>query len=128
MDEAMSRGVAHTRASREVPFVAPAAEWFGWVDGGNSPDVFGSYLDDTATEQEVILAQQEQQALEEDTSAQVTAAQDFTTLVAAEIVNSADAAIEAAARLGSHRVISLLGWIYAGSDCPDLKDNRGRSR
>ena len=47
---------------------------------------------------------------QEDIDSQVTAANEFAVYLAARIIESADASLDAAARLGAHRVADLLAW------------------
>jgi hypothetical protein len=95
----MAPDVLCTDASSEVPFLRPAAERQEPVDNGNpGPD----------TNDPVEMESSASQMLYEDVAAQIAAAREFTTLVAAQILDSAGEILDAAAHLGPQRVVMLL--------------------
>ncbi len=106
----MSPDVPPKDASKEVPPLPLSGAWFGAPGDDGLSSVGTASETEMSLEQEVLLEPTHMQALEEDIARQMTAARDFTSLLAAEIVDSAVASLHAAARLGPHRVAALLTW------------------
>jgi hypothetical protein len=109
----MASDVPATDAFKEVPLLLPAGEWFDRPGADNLSEPADASATDAPIDEEIVLEPRHMQALQEDIDQQVTAAEDFTALLAAKIIDSADASLDAAARLGSHRVVALLTWTCA---------------
>jgi hypothetical protein len=108
VDEAMVPDVLGTDASREVPFLTtPAVDEQAHGNRSNLDANDGSQVEPMA-EQETEIESGDSRILYEDVSAQITAAKEFTTLVAAQILDAADSILDVAAHLGPQRVLMLL--------------------